>query len=887
MTSWLRGVREWLQRLLGTVRGGRPDEDLEAELRAHAELAAEAGSRARAVDSALDAMRDQRGLPWLDALKSDAVFGWRQIVRHRVVSAAAILTLGLAIGATIAAFRIVDAVLLRPLPVVDAGRLFYLQVSYVDSRGEPDTREDFDYPTFVAYRDLLANVADTMVVGMSSPQDAMVGDSQQGERVLRQFVSGNVFGSFGMTPALGRLIAPSDDRVGARTVAVISYDYWTRRFHQDPRVIGTLLRFGDRDLEVVGVAPKGFIGTEPGLVPDVLVPATANTDALNSPGWSWFLIWARPKPGVEPEHIRQILQADFDREHQARLKGLSSDTPRKTIDAVLSERISLLPAAHGASPIQKHLGTPLWILMALVGLVLAMACATVGNLLTGQTLSRAKEMALRVSIGAGRARLIQLVLVESAMLALGASALGATFAWWAAPAVMSMIEPLEIPVRLVLDFDWRLAAFGALLAITVTALFGFAPALRASSVTPVTALKGDDSRQSRRVIKTLLVLQMTFCAFVLFAAGLFRATFDRLSSQSFGLSYDHVLSLEVNARDDRDDRTGHWLRLADAVKRLPGVDSVSIAGWPLLSQNGWQRAIHGGDHGAEGRSEYHLGVSPNFFTTLHIDLLQGRDFRQGDTGPGLDAADKPVAGVGIVNVAFADRYFGGRNPVGERVLVRLAKTVDAPLDIIGMVSDTTYRRVRDQMRPIVFVPYEGTGEGTLLVRVAGEPSTFGQTLAGTLRREWPGARLRQIRPAMDYIDTQMVVERLLARLTASFAMLALLLAAIGLYGVVNDAVTQRRREIGLRMALGAQASDIVRHVTVGSLVLVCVGLLTGVGAGVAFARVIGSLLFQVTPTEATALVPPLMILVTVFALASLPPAIRAVRTDPTETLKRE
>src|SRR5262245_29847937 len=264
MNARLRGLREWLQRLLGTLRGGRPDDDLEEELRAHAALAAEAGSRnSRPLDSALEAMRDQRGLPWLDALRSDAIFGWRQIARHRVVSAAAILTLGLAIGATIAAFRIVDAVLLRPLPVADAGRLSYLQVSYVDSRGEPDTREDFDYPTFVVYRDLLANVADVMVVGMSSPQDATVGDSLQAERVLRQFVSGNVFGSLGMTPSLGRLIAPSDDRAGARTVAVVSYDFWTRRFHQDPGAIGSVLRFGDREAEIIGVAPKAFIGTEP------------------------------------------------------------------------------------------------------------------------------------------------------------------------------------------------------------------------------------------------------------------------------------------------------------------------------------------------------------------------------------------------------------------------------------------------------------------------------------------------------------------------------------------------------------------------------------------------------------------------------------------------
>ena len=887
MTSRLRGLREWLQRLLGTVRGGRPDEDLEEELRAHAALAAEAGTRERrSIDSALEALRDQRGLPWLDALKSDAIFGWRQIARHRAVSAASVLTLGLAIGATIAAFRIVDAVLLRPLPVADADRLFYLQVSYVDSRGEPDTREDFDYPTFVAYRDLLARAADVMVVGMSSPQDTMVGDGQQAERVLRQFVSGNVFGTFGLTPAVGRLIGPSDDTAGAHPVAVVSYDYWTRRFHQDPRVVGTVLRFGDRVFEIVGVSPQTFIGTEPGLVPDVFVPAISNADALNSPGWSWFLIWVRAKPGVSPEQVRQVLQADFDRDHQARLKGFSSDTPRTTIEAFLSETISLRPAAHGASPIQKHLGSPLLILMALVGLVLVMACATVGNLLTGQTLSRAKEMALRVSIGAGRARLMQLVLVESAMLAIGAAALGALVAWWAAPAVLAMIEPIEIPVRLVLDFDWRLASFGAVVAVLVTALFGFAPALRASSVTPVTALKGDDARQSRRVIKSLLVVQMTFCAFVLFAAGLFRATFDRLSSQSFGLSYDHVLALAVDARDD-DSRTAHWLQLADAVRQLPGVDSAAVAGWPLLSQNGWQRTVRGGDRGADARPEYMLGVSPAFFRTLHIDLLEGRDFRSADAAPRLDSASQPVAGVGIVNLAFAQRYFGGRNPVGERVLVRQEKDVDAPLAIIGLVSDTAYRTVRERMRPIVFVPYSGVGEGTLLVRVAGEPAAFGQTLARTLRREWAGARPREMRPARDVIDTQMVVERLLARLTGSLATLALLLAGIGLYGVVNDAVIQRRREIGLRMALGAQATDIVRHVTIGSLVLVSVGLIAGVGAGVAFGRLIGALLFQVTPTDPVALAPPLAILATVFAMASLPPAIRAIRTDPTETLKRE
>jgi predicted permease len=727
-------------------------------------------------------------------------------------------------------------------------------------------------------------MADTMVVGMSHPQDVAIGSSHDTERTLRQFVSGNVFGVFGLTPASGRLIGGSDDVVGAHPVAVLSYDFWTRRFRRDTGAVGTVLRFGDRAFEIIGIAPKDFIGTEPGLVPDVFIPSAANTEALNSPGWEWFLMWVRPRPGVGSEQIRQVLQADFDREHQARLKGFSSDTPRNTIEAFLSERIALRPAGHGASPIKKHLGGPLMILMALVGLVLVMACATVGNLLTGQALSRSREMALRVSIGAGRLRLMQLVLVESAMLALAASALGAIVAWWAAPAVMSMIEPIEIPVRLVLNFDWRLAAFGAGVAVFVTALFGFAPALRASSVAPVTALKGTDARQSRRVIKSLLVVQMTFCAFVLFAAGLFHATFDRLSSQSFGLSYDHVLTVEADARND-EQRAMHWLEVMREARRLPGVESAAVAGWPLLSQNGWTMTVRGG--AVEPRPEHFLGISQGFFSTLHIDLLEGRDFRSGDVAPRLDASNQPVAGVGIVNAAFAQRYFGGRSPIGQRIAVRQAKDVDAPLDIIGMVSDTAYREVRETMHPIVFVPYGAIGSGILLVKTAGDPLALGPTLTRMFQREWPDARLRQLRAARDYIDTQMVVERLLARLTAAFATLALLLAAIGLYGVVNDAVIQRRREIGLRMALGAQARDIVRHVTVGSLVLVGIGLCAGLGAGIAFGRVIGSLLFQVTSTDVSALAPPLLILATVFALASLPPSIRAVRTDPTETLRTD
>jgi hypothetical protein len=329
------------------------------------------------------------------------------------------------------------------------------------------------------------------------------------------------------------------------------------------------------------------------------------------------------------------------------------------------------------------------------------------------------------------------------------------------------------------------------------------------------------------------------------------------------------------------------MQMRETAAHLPGVESAAVAGWPLLSDNGWNVTIHGGDRVADSQPAHGLGVSTGFFATLGIPLVEGRGFRSGDVAPALDAANHPVAGVGIVNEAFARYYFAGRSPVGRRVSMRQARDVDAPLDIIGVVADTAYRHVREPMRPIVFVPYGNVGEGVLLLRSAGEPLALAPTLGRLLRRQWPEARVRELRPAADFIATQMVVERLLARLTGVFAGLGLLLAGIGLFAVVNDAVIQRRKEIGVRIALGAQSLDIARHVTVGALVLVGLGLVAGIGGGVAFGRVVGALLFQVTPTEPGALVRPLLILAFVFALASLPPVVRAVRTDPVETLRND
>jgi putative ABC transport system permease protein len=873
----------WMTRCRNVFRRARLNDELDEELAAHLEEATERGrspeEARRAFGPALrhrEAIRDIKLLPWLDALMSDVVFGWRQLHKHRTASAVAILSLALAIGATTVAVRLVDAVLLRTLPVAEPHRLFFLTTTVADSDGQPDYREFFDYPTFRQYSKTVGDRAELIVVGMSYRRDVVVGAGDETEKAYQQYVSGNLFGSFSLQPALGRLLGPTDDRTpGGHPVAVLSYDYWTRRFGRDPSVIGTTLRMGTRRLEVVGVSPKGFIGTEPGTVTDVFVPSMMNAAAINSPGWVWFRIWVRPRAGVAPEEIRQILQAAFIHEHRERVKSFRSDTPQQNIDAYLAEEVRLLPAASGASATKKNYRRPLLILTALVTFVLLIACANVANLLTAQAMVRAREMSLRVSIGAGRWRLVQLVLVESALVAILASTLGTLFARWSAPFVVSMLSPPEDPVRLILDTDGRALAFGVALTVLVTLLFGLAPALRASSVKPLSALKGsENSRAHRRLTHALIAVQMAFCVFVLFVAGLFVATFERLSHRPLGFSHDHILVLETESGSQAQPPEV-WAQVADHVRRTPGVESVALSGWAPLTGNRWTGAVRVGGHALEARAPYFLDVSPAFFETMRIGLVDGRDFRAGDAPPRMNAQGQPLAGVGIVNEAFARVYFGGQNPVGRSVGVGQRKELDAAMEIVGLVRDASYGTVREPVRPTVYVPAEARSGGSLIVRTAGDPLA----LAPALRREVSRARAEfhvgDVETQSALVRRHMIRERLLATLSMFFALVALVLAGIGLYGVLNYAVIQQRREIGIRMALGARAVHLVRRITTNVLGIVCLGSLIGVAGGVACGRFVETLLFEVKTTDPGTVLTPILALAVAALVAALLPAIRA------------
>ncbi len=897
----MRILREWIGRLWGTLGRGRRDADLEMELRLHAELATEEAQRrgvpssdaARAArlrigsrGQAMDALRDQRGVPRLDALAADVVFGWRQLNKHRSASSVAIVSLGLAMGATTAAFRLVDAVLVRPLPVADPDRLFAVATTFVDSESRPDYADDFDYPTFRAYAQAAGDRADVMVVGLTARQPVTFAAGDEPEIAFRQFVSGNVFGSLRLTPALGRLLGPDDDRTpGGHPVAVVSHDYWTRRFGRDPSVVGRTIRAGSQQYEIVGVAPKRFTGTEPGMVTDLFLPAMMNTQALNSPGWSWFRIWVRPKPGVAPEQIRQVLQARYSADQRRRLESLPADTPKEKIEAYLSEQIRLLRAGSGVSGTQKTFRRPLLILAALAALVLLVACANVANLMSAQAMTRAREMALRVSLGASRGRLIRLVLIESALLAVAASAVGALFAEWSTPLIVSMLASAERPARLILDADWRALTIGLAVTVAVTLLFGLAPALRASAVKPISSLKGDDARAGHRITSALIGAQMAFCVFLVFVAGLFVATFDRLANQPLGFAHDRLLLVQAEARARLP--ADAWNRVADALRQTPGVESASLAGWAPLTGNRWRSSVRLPGEAFPANAPYFLDVAPRYFETMRVRLVDGRDFRPGDVQPRITEQQQPVSGVGIVNDAFARAYFAGQNPVGRRVIVRQAKDLETTMDIIGLSGDAAYFSVREPMRPTVYVPIESRNGAALIVRTAGEPMALAALLRREVVRSRPDLRVRAVEPQTAFVRQQMIRERLLAALSSFFALIALVLAAVGLYGVLHYAVVRQRREIGIRMALGARAGHVIRKVTTRMLALVCAGSLAGLVAAVAFGRVIQALLFQVSATDLSAMMMPLVALAAAAACAALPPVLRATRIDPAQTLRTE
>jgi putative ABC transport system permease protein len=877
-------------RVGNAFRGDALNRELNEEFESHMEEAIAQGRDPEDVRRAFGSMLRQREASrrvrvagWLDGLRADVIFGWRQLKRNNVTSAAAVLSLALAMGACTSAFRLIDAVLLRPLPVTAPERLYSIAFTGPSLTAKTHTWDSCSYPMFETMRAAVKDDAELIAMSYTERTDLTYASDQEMEKAYRQYVSGWMFGDFGIEPVLGRLLTENDDREpGQHPVAVISYDYWEHRFARDPKVVGRTFRIGNDLYEIVGVSGKGFTGTEPGTMTDIFVPTMMNARSIHSANSFWFRTFVRIKPGTAIGPLREKLQALYVALELERSKGWIN-LPRALRDAIPQTRLLLVTAGEGVSGMQQDYRTALATLGILVLLVLLIACVNVANLMTALAAARAREMALRVSIGAGRLRLVQMVLVESSLVASLAAGIGGLFALWSAPFVVRMINPPDNPARLVLPADWRVLGFGGALIIGVTLLFGLLPALRASAVKPVNALKGgDDPHARRRLMHGMVAGQVAFCLLVVFVGGLFAATFNRLSHVPTGFSADRVLTLDTVTRKGLSPVA--WEQMADHLRSLPGVETVALAGWPLMSGTQHNEPISVHDAPPSNVAAYFLSSSTDWMEAMRIPLLDGRKFRAND-------ADPQVA---IVNQKFARQYFSGEKVVGRRFKTAGSKT---DYEIVGMAGDAGYRGIREPMLPVVYVPFRSIDKdgalaaidsGTIVVRTRNQnPVALESVLRQEVHKAQAQFRVSNIRTQQEILDAQTIRERLLAMLGMFFAGVALLLAAIGLYGVLNYSVLQRRREIGIRLAVGAQRGAIARMVTAEVFVAVLAGVAVGAVMGLGTARYIEALFYHVRSSDVVMLAIPSGAVFFVALFAMLPGLSRAMRIDPAETLRSE
>ncbi|HEX6771769.1 MAG TPA: ADOP family duplicated permease [Acidobacteriaceae bacterium] len=880
-------------RISNALHGERLNREIDEELQSHIEEAIASGrdpkEAHRAFGSALharEASHSIRVAGWLESLLADVRFGWRQLCRNKVTSLAAVLSLALGIGSCVAAFRLIDALLWRPLPISHSSKLYVLSRKMTGLYGKPAEDGYWATPDFNLMRDAVKDQADLIAISDAERTDITWSTDDDMEKAHVVYVSGNMFPVFGLKPALGRLLAPADDRApGASPYAVLSWDYWNHRFGRDAHVLGRSLHIGDQTFEIIGIGPRDFTGTEKGTVTDIFLPLSMNRLATED-SVTWHRTFLMLKPGVNPatalEPLRQHLAAvsfAFEIECSTCFRGMT----QKDIDRFLHQKLVFNPAGAGISDLQNEYRRFLVVLGLLVALVLLIACVNVANMMTAQAAARAHEMALRISIGAGRRRLIQLILCQSALLALLASVLGAFFAAWSAPFVLSLVNPPDNPARLDLPADWRVLLFGFGLIVLVVLLLGLLPALRASAVRPVAALKGgEDPHSPRRLMRGAIALQVAFCFLVLFLSSLFVASFQRLQNRPLGFSTDRLLLLETVA--GKGQLPVVWNQTAEALRALPGVKSVAISSWPLLGRIRINSEISINGAPPSPIPAWFLNVSPGWLSTMKIPLVSGRDFRLQDTSPGA----------AIVNETFAKTFFPGQDPIGRT----FERGANQPINkIVGVTPDAPYNQLREPIRPVFYVPFDEIGD-----KSAPKPAGFATftihtdsrnplALADSLRQfvaeRHNGLRVSNVTTQLDLVRDQTVRERLLAMLAAFFAAVALLLAGIGLYAVLNYSVLQRRREIGIRMAIGSTRAGIVRIVTFDVFRMIVLGGCAGIALGFGAARYVESLFYQVKATDADMIALPACAILLTALVATLPAVVRALRTDPTEILRAE
>jgi predicted permease len=832
-----------------------------------------------------EAGREAWGWTSLDRLALDLRYGSRMMRRNPGFTAVAALSLALGIGANTAIFSLVDTVLLRMLPVQDPERLVQIQAAFRNEAFKRNqTTQSFSHRTFEYFRDRNQVFADSFAFDSLERPDVAVDGSAEYTRGV-DLVSGNYFSALGVSAILGRILTPEDDKTpGAHPVAVVSYGYWKRRFALDPAILGKNISVNDVSFSVIGVAPPRFFGLSPDSAPDLWLPTMMQAQLM--PGRSyldgsrwWLKIMARLKPGVSQEQAQADLNVLFPQ--------IEKEMTWTKYQRFSGRPIELVSASRGYSSLRRQFSQPLTILMIVVGLVLLIACANVASLLLARATARRNEISIRLAVGAGRLRLVRQLLTESLLLAVIGGALGLLFASAGSRALLNLLPHGPVPMTLDLHPDLRILGFTTALSLLTGILFGLTPALRATRMDLKAGLgkAGSGTRPSLRLGKVLVISQVALSLLLLVSAGLFVRSLQKLKSLDLGINPENLLQVSIDTQAYKGARlTGLYGQLLERLSSIPGVRSASGSGLGLISGYKQRTTVAVQGNAAEDDNTFvdSADVGPRFFETAGQPLLLGRDFTAADNA----GAPKVV----VINESMARRYFGNENPIGKRL--GYGRKNNAEFEIIGVAKDARFTGVREQIALMMYFPaHQRTDRvDALQVRTIGNPTA----IAAAVRREVQAIDKRllvDIKTIAAQVDDSLVQERMISTLAGFFSLLALLLAVVGLYGIMAYSVTRRTSEIGIRMALGAERRDVLWLILRETMLLMLTGIAIGVPAALAAGRLAGhlvsGLLFGLTATDPVTIAIAALLLAGGAAAAGYPPARRASRVDPMLALRYE
>jgi len=876
-------------RLRSLFRRAQADQELDDELRDHLERRTEeyvaqgmtqeeARRRARldlgGIEQTKEKCRDARRVNWIQDFVQDLRFGVRLLRKSPGFTAVAVLTLALGIGANTAIFTLLHASLWRPLAVSDPKEIFHIMRD--SSQGDFAGEFSYSYPLFQQFTKIASPWGEVFATEVVGPRKfGLKGVSD--ERVAGEAVSGNFFSVLNVGPIVGRVLEPQDDNVlGGNHVAVLSYAFWKRRFQSDASVLGRRILYEETPYTVVGIARPGFTGIEPEVSVDVWVPATPSAD----PNFNWLRLLVRLRDGVDPGRAQAMFETAFRRHVGDVLLPSASPRFKEMLEA---QHITVRPAASGLATTGRKYEKPLLVLFAVVAVVLLISCANIANLILARNFARHHEIVVRLALGASRARVAWQLFTENLTLSLSGAFVGLLLSVWGTRVLVSLLPTSPLPVAFNLRPNFVVFGFSTGVAVATAILFGLGPALRASREKLEMSL-----HTGQRVIgsawsgRLLLAGQLALSLPLLVGAGLFVETLHNLKSSDLGFNAEHVMTFDLSyPKGTSDDRLHQaCVEIKQRLESHPGV-IVASYGSSVYGDGGWSGGVDviGNPSSGKDNDVGLISAGPGFFEAVGLGLLQGRYLSS------QDQTEKPP--VAVVNESFARHYFGSTSAIGQRIKLTFEPQVIR--EIVGVVRDAKHYGVRERVWRMVYLPAR-KGD-SFFVR-----STLNtQLLSGAIRADVAASdkvlQVEELQPLETVVNDMISQERLTALLSSAFGVLACLIAAIGLYGVVAYSVSRRTNEFGIRMALGAQRGDIRTLVLRQTLAVVLCGVAIGIGSSLAVVRLLAStingMLYGIKPTDTSLFMGATISLVAIALLAAFLPARRASRVDPMVALRYE